>query len=194
MTKKLLIILPLIALLFTSCGTRSGNATQAENISSCDDGVVINGIRWATRNVDAPGTFVQNPEDAGMIFQWGRRKGWNLADEEKEGWHNYNSEDTEWYAENDPCPQGWRVPTIEDFNYLQDANSEWITQNGVTGRLFGTAPNQIFLPATGWLGNSFWSSQTLVGEAATLWIYSDFVKVQVFWHQLGLSVRCVAIE
>ena len=35
-----------------------------------DAGVVINGITWATRNVDEPGKFAARPEDAGMYYQW----------------------------------------------------------------------------------------------------------------------------
>jgi len=40
-----------------------------------ETGVVINGVKWATRNVDKPGTFVANPEDFGMLYQWNRRVG-----------------------------------------------------------------------------------------------------------------------
>ena len=47
MTKKLsLIPLLTLALIFTSCGMGSGN-----NSATHDEGVVINGVRWATRNV-----------------------------------------------------------------------------------------------------------------------------------------------
>jgi len=38
-----------------------------------DEGVVINGVRWATRNLDVGGVFVANPEDYGALYQWGRR-------------------------------------------------------------------------------------------------------------------------
>ena len=31
-----------------------------------DPGVMINGIKWATRNIDEPGTFADNPEDVGI--------------------------------------------------------------------------------------------------------------------------------
>ncbi|MCL2028435.1 MAG: fibrobacter succinogenes major paralogous domain-containing protein, partial [Bacteroidales bacterium] len=35
--------------------------------------VVINGVSWATHNLAAHGEFVDNPEDYGALFQWGRR-------------------------------------------------------------------------------------------------------------------------
>ena len=124
--------------------------TQRVEISASLDGVVINGIRWATRNVDAPGTFAETPESSGMLFQWNRKKAWNAVDAEVENWDCSIPEGTKWYAENDPCPEGWRVPTIEELAILENINSIWITQNGVNGRLFGIAPYQLFLPATGW--------------------------------------------
>jgi len=40
-----------------------------------ETGVVINGVTWATRNVDAPGTFVANTKDAGMFYQWNSKVG-----------------------------------------------------------------------------------------------------------------------
>jgi len=38
-----------------------------------EEGIVINGVRWATRNLDIGGHFVAKPEDYGALFQWGRR-------------------------------------------------------------------------------------------------------------------------
>jgi len=38
-----------------------------------EEGVVINGIKWATRNVASHGKFVANPEDFGRYYQWGRK-------------------------------------------------------------------------------------------------------------------------
>ena len=34
--------------------------------------VRINGVCWATRNLDVGGKFVTNPEDYGALYQWGR--------------------------------------------------------------------------------------------------------------------------
>ena len=36
-------------------------------------GIMINGVKWATRNVGAHGQFVANPEDFGGYYQWGRK-------------------------------------------------------------------------------------------------------------------------
>ena len=54
----------------------------------------------------------------------------------------------DWINDN-PCPPGWRVPYRDEFESLIASGSFWTTVNGVPGRVFGTAPNQIFLPAAG---------------------------------------------
>jgi len=40
--------------------------------NTTDEGVEINGVIWATRNLDVGGLFVENPENYGALFQWGR--------------------------------------------------------------------------------------------------------------------------
>ena len=111
--------------------------------------VCNNGIKWATCNVDAFGTFAVNPEDAGMFYQWNRPTAWNTTDATVTGWDTSYPTGTTWETVNDPCPAGWRVPTSTEIQSLIDCGSIWTTQNGVNGQLFGTAPNQIFLPAVG---------------------------------------------
>jgi len=51
----------------------SGTMLVAAQTTTTDEGVVINGVKWATRNLAAQGTFVNNPEDQGGLFQWGRK-------------------------------------------------------------------------------------------------------------------------
>ena len=126
--KTAIIILSIFVLLFTGCGARR-NVEQ--NPATFDEGVVINGVRWATRNVGGHGRFTRNPHDAGVLF-------------------------TFFQAQN-ACPPGWRLPTREEFQSLIVGESEWMRVNGVRGRSFGTAPNQLFLPAAGihWANGAF---------------------------------------
>ena len=187
--------------------TPAGIGSPAAAAAVHDEGVVINGIRWATRNVDAPGTFAPTPESAGMIFQWNRKKGWNAIDEEVESW-DYTSADTageRWKSENDPCPKGWRIPTYQEINSLRHVRQRWTTVNGVQGRIFGRGRNTIFLPAVGhrWgykgslyrtgTHGIYWSSTPFDSELAWyLWFDSRNVSTHWNWLALGASIRCVA--
>ena len=174
-----------------------------------NEGVVINGVRWATRNVNAPGTFVENIEDAGMFYQWGSRTGWSSTDplvnsDGDTSWWWINNSEWHWESANDPCPDGWRVPTYMEFRSLLDVNlGMWGTLNGVEGRIFGTAPNQIFLPIAGWrpsngvLSNTqtgyYWSTG-LAGNLHTargLMFTRFFVHTNPLGTNSALSVRCV---
>ena len=57
-----------------------------------DEGIVINGIKWATRNVGAPGTFANSPTDRGMFYQWNSTTGWSstapLVSTDGSSWNN----------------------------------------------------------------------------------------------------------
>ena len=197
----------------TQCGSRTATGTVTVegtiNISSSIDGVVIDGIRWATRNVDMPGTFAPHPESAGRFFQWGTLNGathhW-AATGTVTGWNSNSPDRVAWTAANDPCPTGWRVPTQAELQSLNNAGAGWITHNSVNGRIFGSGTNTIFLPAAGIRSNSngalsdvgtgglYWSSTALgTTAAASLSIVSTNSSVFTSRNRAsGFSVRCVA--
>ena len=166
-------------------------------------GIIINDVIWATRNVDAPGTFVRNPENIGMFFQWNRRRGWP-ATGNVTGWDSSNPTGTIWTRTNDPCPQGWRIPTRLELQQLVDVGSIWTTRNGVNGRLFGIAPNQIFMPVggvrdrdstRGGVGSLgvYWSS-TYDGATTvpSLTVTNNRSNVESISRAWGANIRCVA--
>ena len=114
-------------------------------------------------------------------------------------------------TENDPCPEGWRIPTYAEFNKLKQTSSNWtINSDGVEGRNFaGADPDtqesvKVFFPASGYRsynGNSV-SSQ---GSSAYYWtsrpngtkIYTFKINEQApgFYNDdypaYGQPVRCV---
>ena len=197
--------------------TADGNRTETAKVEvfgTTDAGVEINGIRWATRNLALPGTFAPYPHSTGRFYQWGTLNGvthhWASTGREVIGW-DANKNRIAWTTANDPCPTGWRVPTVAEFTILRDAGfSEWTQLNGVNGRFFGTAPNQIFLPAAGWrvaglglldsvgVSGNYWSSSTegsgeRYARAFYLSQHPDHVVTMLWtWFISGLSVRCVA--
>ncbi len=117
-----------------------------------ETGVVINGVTWATCNVDKPGTFAAKPESAGMFYQWNRKVAY-AATGDVANWNTSELTGTEWEAANDPSPAGWRVPTMEEFKSLLDRDNveqEWDkTKKGVifTDKETGAS---IFIPAVGY--------------------------------------------
>jgi len=125
-----------------------------------DEGVVINGIKWATRNVAEPGAFAVKPEDAGMFYQWNSRIAWSATDPmlNSDGytdWDYSTPEGDTWKKSNDPSPVGWRVPALDDVKKLLDTEkviNEWTKINDVSGIKFTdkTSGKSIFLPAVGW--------------------------------------------
>lgn len=142
---------------------------KANSQSEDEKGVVINGVRWATRNVDFPGTFAAKPEDSGMFYQWNCKKAWPVIGDVT-GWdsnwdtkeecfrveNNWATVDN-WERTNDPSPIGWRVPTLDEIEKLFDIGKVrhvWTTRKGVNGRKFTdkATGNSIFLPAVGYRG------------------------------------------
>jgi len=107
--------------------------------SIIDEGVIINGIIWAKSNVNSVGAFSDSPERTGGFYQWDSKSNKCTT--------NCISFSTSWNEENDPCPTGWRVPTLTELESLGDG--AWIEKNGVSGCQFGSGSNVIFLPAAG---------------------------------------------
>ncbi|KEY59688.1 FISUMP domain-containing protein [Serratia sp. DD3] len=142
-------------------------------LASADDRVVINGVTWATRNVDEVGTFAQSPENAGKFYQWNRKKAWNTTDNKVTDWNDTDPEGTEWEKDNDPSPPGWRVPTMNEMMSLFDKEKvsyQQATQNGIDGTKFTDKENgnSIFLPAVGLRDSSF-STLHKVGSIGYYW-------------------------
>lgn len=178
--------------------------------------VEINGIHWATRNVDLPGTLASAPESLGSFYQWGSNVAWSSRDP-LQRWNPVTGQwdgalwasvaRNEWLPENNPSPEGFRIPTREELENLLEIANSWTFRNGVAGRLFGTAPNQLFLPAVGNRENgtlfepnargNYWSgSLSAFFASASTWLRfsSQLNTVQDSIRNMGYSIRCVSDE
>ncbi len=174
-------------------------------------GVLINGVRWAECNVDAPGTFAATPESPGMFYQWNKEIGWGATDPlvNSDGGTTWDANDItgdEWAADNDPCPTGWRVPTKNEQETLLDAgkvNKAWDnTKKGYTFTDNTNPSNSIFLPAA---GNRDGGTLSNVGDIGYYWSSTIYLTAGAWYLKLnvdnafqifsartiGISVRCV---
>ena len=179
--------------------------------------VIINGVHWATRNVDTPGTFTSKPEDPGMSYQWNSKIGWRYNEPliSSDGTSTWNSAwngnyATTWTKANDPCPAGWRMPNQNELESLVASGYIWKTLNGMNGCQFGSGSNTIFLPAAGYrnpnnngaLGGAgsrgvYWSStQSREADECALGLGFGSSSLSTSSHgnhsSYGLSCRCVA--
>jgi uncharacterized protein (TIGR02145 family) len=190
--------------------SQCGSSASASSDPFMDEGIVIDGIKWATRNVATPGKFTAKPEDAGKFYQWGSKVGWSSADplsatDGDNTWRDLYEIDDVWLPENDPCPTGWRVPTKEELIDLISSADSWGNLNGVDGYYFGTVEPKLFLPAAGrryystgslYVGGSsgyYWSStQYSATNAYYLYFSSSSIYASDYNNKYGLSIRCVA--
>jgi len=179
-------------------------------ISQAGEWVLIDGIKWATCNVDAPGTFAAKPEASGMFYQWNKKVGWSATDPmiNSNGgihWDYTEGDGNTWEKVNDPCPQGWRVPTIAELQSLARVANEWTIVNDVNGYIFGDDNDLLFLPAAGsryYNGGAhlnenrsglYWSSGVDLNKAAFHLVFRNTtVPTNFSSHRAGgYSVRCV---
>ena len=194
--------------------TIEGNYTAKCEVAVIKAWVEISGIKWATRNVSTPGTFTAHPYDAGMFYQWNRKVGWNTTDpihssEGDTSWDDSYSDSEIWESANNPCPDGWRIPTKTELQSLVNSGSEWGSLNGFKGRYFGNDSVSIFLPAVGcrspytgeldYGGNpygdyaSYWSSSGRIRWASHMYFYTwTVISGSETFKACGFSVRCVA--
>ncbi|MDH6356997.1 FISUMP domain-containing protein [Parabacteroides sp. PF5-9] len=179
----------------TSAQTQS-NSNSNETKAAVDDkeGVVINGIKWAISNIAAPGTFAAKPEDAGLMYQWNRKKGWHATTPKNfEGdWINKEQTGKVWEKANDPSPEGWRIPTLAEMQKLLDetkVTQEWITVNGVPGKKYTdkASGKSIFLPAAGSRHQGNGNLNKLAGDNASGAYWSSEATVQRNAHCLTFA-------
>ncbi|MCL2329256.1 MAG: Ig-like domain-containing protein [Bacteroidetes bacterium] len=137
---------------------------------STEENVPINGTIWATCNadikiintkitrpnivIDTIIAFATAPESYGKLYQWNRKVWLNTTDATVKNWNVTIPQGTKWEKANDPCPEGYRIPTQAEMDSLIKAVNVvnmWKTYKNVAGRVFvdKITGNALFLPAVG---------------------------------------------
>ncbi len=145
------------------------------------DGAVIGGLTWAGTNIGMAGYFVGTPDDFG----------------------NYYTFDEAQTA----CPEGWRLPTREEFEKLIEAGHETTNIADVPGMTFGSGDNRVFFPCGGAVTANgvtnisygyYWSStpkkNTAYGLSFNIFNFAYNNAGLKMTRTNGMSVRCVQEE
>ena len=187
------------------------------------------GLMWAYTNIGADESA---PYDYGSYYAWGETEtketyDWSTyhycngsemtltkyCNDGSYGNEGYTDELTTLEAEDDAATtnwgDGWRMPTIDDFQELVDnCDTAWITLNGVNGMLFTSRNNGlfIFLPAAGIRNGSeltdagsygyYWSSSLRTDFSYNAWkLNFNSVDYNMYDNErdYGLSVRPVCV-
>ncbi|MCT4006859.1 hypothetical protein HZQ22_16000 [Elizabethkingia anophelis] len=133
--------------------------------------------------------------------------GWNSTGKANGSWSDTNK------TANDPCPAGYRVPTIAQWKAVIDNNNvervgSWANVNtNYSSALYFRSPSNVralMLPAAGYRydvvgslsyrgsGGYYWSSSEATSNAINLGFTSSSVNVNSNSRAHGFSVRCVA--
>lgn len=188
----------------------------------CVDLGLPSGTLWATCNVGA-----ESPEDYGYYFAWGEIEpkdtynGSTYFDSVNGSSYNFkkynnNGGKTELDLEDDAAymnwGEGWRMPSLGQIQELYNSNyvkTEWVTQNGKSGRLITSKTNgaSLFLPAAGrrsegslgYAGSwGYYWSRSLSAESSrgaySQYFYSSIVGRNYYDRYYGMSVRPVRVS
>jgi uncharacterized protein (TIGR02145 family) len=167
--RKVLLYLAVAAVAVACKNEKDDNTAVAPNLT-------VNGVTWADCHVDGNQQFAARPDMYTKFYQWNRSKAWDADSLTVTGWVGYpDFVDTASTWTVNPCPAGWRLPTIAEYVALDSVSGGYYSSgeyiggtwadantrgNAVAGRFYG--PNHVtaslpdnmegavFFPASGY--------------------------------------------
>jgi uncharacterized protein (TIGR02145 family) len=193
-----LIVVAIIATIY------NGNKVKSKGTITDKNGIEYNILvspntnrAWLDRNLGAKRVCKdqKDTECFGDYYQWGR-------DESGFKNSNKNIDDTLWQnSKNDPCPNGFRVPTDKELSDERFINGKKVSFNSKdafdsflklpnSGYLFKSAGNKMFVGSNGYL----WSSSTKENQAWSISYTSSSYLLKKLDRANALPIRCIAIK
>lgn len=97
----------------------AGTSTKTVNVSQfTEKGILIGGVTWATRNVGDPGKFAATINDFGKVYQFNSKIAYDAPTDDDDipfDWNYIFPGPGDWTPANDPCPAGWHIPSINEW-------------------------------------------------------------------------------
>ena len=207
----------------TNVGSISVNSIDVIPMSNGAGGTML----FATHNLGADTSLDPNIPVQGIhgdYYQWGRENPSSAnaysGSAPISGWSYSNYVPADWWKEdgggfNEPCPDGFRVPTQNEMSALRSHNQtsytgNWYTDNDDYGNAvhFKYGNNTLTLPAAGTRGKStgeqallkntgwYWTSTAVGNNSQMNSVVLDFgqgyvVNPRQLNKNTGLSVRCI---
>lgn len=185
--------------------------------------VESNGRCWLDRNLGAQQTAVHSQDDLayGDLFQWGRKSDnhqlrnapstdilannnnhsapYFITTQETSRWSNWTNKTTNdsWNHQhsNNPCPQGWRPPTSQEWKqetmHWEENNSSGAMKSNLNLPLTGIRDiNDAAIQQVGDLG-FYWTSESANQLAKLFVISASDADIYAFNRAFGAAVRCI---
>ncbi|MDR1861089.1 MAG: hypothetical protein LBR06_09250 [Bacteroidales bacterium] len=187
----------------TVIANNQGNVGLTAELIGTDFGRTI----WAVRNADEDNEFVGSPEHSGKLFQWNSYIAYEVAgvigswDSSWEGGFGTPGIFDTWQDAQNPCPEGWRVPTKDEATTLLSIGiGATVSFNSVDCYKRTNNDHILYFPKTQYRN----ASGTVVSGDSFYWTNAsgdpDDTAAVAFNSALtdkdrafGLSVRCVKV-
>ncbi|MDE6483725.1 MAG: hypothetical protein K2L01_08250, partial [Rikenellaceae bacterium] len=203
---------------YKNCRSQTFDVVQGYDVPAT---VTIGGVTWSSFNVDTPGKLAASVPSAllgtrqdsrGKFYQWNRKVAWS-TNGDVSGWNATTPSGNTWETANNPCPEGFIVPSNTQWTALISAcNATYYMGGTWSATNYGyltltdktNSANKLEFPAVGYLNHPsgaladagicgpYWASTSFNADKANrMYFASGGVSMGSNYKMSGFSVRCI---